>query len=62
MCGFVGILSNLDNNGSLENQYTFEDMNNMIIHRGPDDSGYYFDRYVQLGFRRLSIIDLEAGH
>lgn len=62
MCGFVGMFSDLNYNGSSENQYTLEDMNNMMVHRGPDDSGYYSDQYVQLGFRRLSIIDLEAGH
>lgn len=62
MCGFVGIFSDLEHNDSLGNQHTLEDMNNMIVHRGPDDSGYYSDQYVQLGFRRLSIIDLEAGH
>ncbi|WP_436864823.1 asparagine synthase-related protein [Bacillus fungorum] len=34
----------------------------MILHRGPDDEGYFRDEHVQLGFRRLSIIDLAAGH
>lgn len=62
MCGFVGIFSDLEHNDSLRTQNKIEDMNNMIIHRGPDDSGYYSDQHVQLGFRRLSIIDLEAGH
>ncbi len=33
-----------------------------IIHRGPDDEGYYADDIVGLGMRRLSIIDLEGGH
>ena len=37
-------------------------MNTMIFHRGPDDEGYFRDEHVQFGFRRLSIIDLEAGH
>ena len=37
-------------------------MNHLIIHRGPDDDGYFFDEHVNFGFRRLSIIDLEAGH
>ena len=31
-------------------------------HRGPDDEGYYLDGPLGLGFRRLSIIDLEGGH
>ncbi|AGE21395.1 asparagine synthetase [Geobacillus sp. GHH01] len=38
------------------------EMNRLITHRGPDDEGYFFDDYVSFGFRRLSIIDLEAGH
>lgn len=33
-----------------------------IVHRGPDDEGYYSDEYVGLGMRRLSIIDLSTGH
>ncbi|MCC3377987.1 asparagine synthetase B, partial [Cohnella sp. REN36] len=37
-------------------------MRDMLYHRGPDDEGLYIDRNMGLGFRRLSIIDLEAGH
>lgn len=33
-----------------------------IAHRGPDDEGFHFDDNLGLGFRRLSIIDLEGGH
>ncbi len=33
-----------------------------ISHRGPDDEGYYVAGPLGLGFRRLSIIDLEGGH
>jgi asparagine synthase (glutamine-hydrolysing) len=33
-----------------------------IEHRGPDDEGFYVDGPLGLGFRRLSIIDLEGGH
>jgi asparagine synthase (glutamine-hydrolysing) len=33
-----------------------------IYHRGPDDEGYYVSGPVGLGFRRLSIIDLNTGH
>ena len=33
-----------------------------MIHRGPDDEGYHEDRVVRMGFRRLSIIDVEGGH
>ena len=34
----------------------------VLAHRGPDDEGFYFSGAVGLGFRRLSIIDLEGGH
>jgi len=33
-----------------------------MLHRGPDDEGYYLQEKIGLGFRRLSIIDLEGGH
>jgi asparagine synthase (glutamine-hydrolysing) len=33
-----------------------------MVHRGPDDEGYYLDGPLGFGFRRLSIIDLEGGH
>jgi asparagine synthase (glutamine-hydrolysing) len=33
-----------------------------LVHRGPDDEGYYLSGPVGLGFRRLSIIDLSGGH
>lgn len=37
-------------------------MREAIAHRGPDDAGDYFEGPVGLGFRRLSILDLENGH
>jgi len=37
-------------------------MADTIAHRGPDDEGYYVSGPVGLGFRRLSIIDLQTGH
>ncbi len=33
----------------------------VMVHRGPDDEGYYSDEKVSLGMRRLSIIDLVTG-
>lgn len=37
-------------------------MSRTMFHRGPDDEGYFFDRSLGFGFRRLSIIDLSGGH
>jgi asparagine synthase (glutamine-hydrolysing) len=39
-----------------------EQMTKMLVHRGPDDEGYYLDGPLGFGFRRLSIIDLAGGH
>ena len=58
MCGYVGFTNNkLDNADSV-----LEAMMDKIIHRGPDSSGKYVSDDICMGFRRLSIIDLEAGH
>ena len=37
-------------------------MADAMVHRGPDDDGYYVKDQIGLGFRRLSIIDLSGGH
>lgn len=60
MCGFIGCMHNEAQENL--NRQLFESMNNIITHRGPDDAGYFMDEHIQLGFRRLSIIDIECGH
>ncbi|WP_409289937.1 asparagine synthase (glutamine-hydrolyzing) [Peribacillus sp. SCS-37] len=62
MCGFIGCMHNEAQQHRDEDKQLFTDMNNIITHRGPDDDGYFFDEHIQFGFRRLSIIDIEAGH
>ena len=37
-------------------------MGDAMMHRGPDDSGAFFDDELLLGMRRLSIIDVAGGH
>lgn len=37
-------------------------MNDLLVHRGPDDEGYYASGGMGLAMRRLSIIDLSTGH
>ena len=56
MCGFVGFCSQKN-----KKQEIIEKMNSLIFHRGPDSDGYYVDDDIALGFRRLSIIDLDGG-
>lgn len=48
ICGFYGI----------KDRRSLEAMSGVLVHRGPDDSGFYEDELVSLGHRRLSIIDL----
>ncbi|MCA0987572.1 asparagine synthase (glutamine-hydrolyzing) [Guptibacillus algicola] len=62
MCGFVGVLRTEPKKSGYNSQSDFVKMNQIINHRGPDDEGYYTDHHVSLGFRRLSIIDIESGH
>lgn len=59
MCGFTGIVNFESSNPC--NPRLLKDMNDLIKHRGPDDEGYCIQQNVGLGFRRLSIIDLEHG-
>ena len=71
MCGICGIINF---NGKPISQNLIQQMNNTLIHRGPDDEGYYFNKQansghpigdrpsVTLAHRRLSIIDLDTGH
>lgn len=53
MCGFLGFTYK-------DEQRLKEGLNN-IKHRGPDNSGYYFDEEISLGHNRLSIIDLTSN-
>lgn len=57
ICGFYQFEQEAD-------QVVLKKMNDRIIHRGPDDEGYYynFGGKVGLAARRLSIIDLTTGH
>ena len=56
MCGFVGFVDK-----TKDKEKTIKKMADLIKHRGPDSDGYYTDDDIALGFRRLSIIDLEGG-
>ena len=62
MCGFIGFLHQEQHIPTEIENKQFQYMNDLIFHRGPDDEGFYTDEWIEMGFRRLSIIDLEAGH
>ncbi len=55
MCGIVGV-------HGVGDKVLVKDMMKSISHRGPDDSGTYFDDMIGFGHQRLSIIDLSTGH
>ena len=56
MCGFVGFIDKKKSKKKI-----IKDMADIITHRGPDSDGYYVGDECALGFRRLSIIDLDGG-
>lgn len=62
MCGFVGYLTDASQKDLRNKDWIASQMNRMIVHRGPDDEGYFKDDHIAMGFRRLSIIDLDSGH
>jgi asparagine synthase (glutamine-hydrolysing) len=59
MCGICGILL-FDARAEVDSHLLMQ-MNRTMMHRGPDDEGYYASGPVGLGMRRLSIIDLDGG-
>ncbi|MBC2888802.1 asparagine synthase (glutamine-hydrolyzing) [Gordonibacter massiliensis (ex Traore et al. 2017)] len=59
MCGFVGFTT-VDYSADA-NRAIVKDMADRIAHRGPDDEGFFVDDGIAMGFRRLSIIDLEGS-
>ncbi len=63
MCGIAGIwdFKSQNQNGRDINPKILEQMNQVQVHRGPDDGGYFFDAGIALAHRRLSIIDISTG-
>lgn len=59
MCGFAGLYKKLAL--TEQDKTSIINMSQAIRHRGPDDCKTYFSEKYAFAFRRLSIIDLEAG-
>jgi len=60
MCGIAGVF-NL--NGEPVSPVILRRMTDAISHRGPDGEGFFIERFIGLGHRRLAILDLSpAGH
>lgn len=60
MCGIAGIF-HLDGQRAVE-QEVLARMTQTLVHRGPDDEGFFVEGAVGLGVRRLSIVDRARGH
>src|SRR6185295_11117280 len=59
MCGITGIV-NFDRSQRVDPDL-IERMTTALVHRGPDDDGYFLGDNAGFGHRRLSIIDLGGG-
>ncbi|MGO8754255.1 MAG: asparagine synthase (glutamine-hydrolyzing) [Gallionellaceae bacterium] len=60
MCGIAGFFS-LDGKPLEVSSSVIHRMTDILAHRGPDGEGYHIEPHVQLGMRRLSIIDIAGG-
>lgn len=56
MCGICGFTGEI-----VDRNKVIEQMADVITHRGPDSCGYFINDDISMGFRRLSIIDLDDG-
>ncbi len=59
MCGICGFINR--GNLTIDREAVIQSMCLLLEHRGPDDKGFYSGRGVNLGMRRLSVIDLVTG-
>lgn len=61
MCGYAGFC-NLNNNISISNKIdTLKKITQALTHRGPDEEGYFTNERINLGHKRLIIIDAKNG-
>ncbi|HBW46661.1 TPA: asparagine synthase (glutamine-hydrolyzing) [bacterium] len=60
MCGIAAIFAEEGSASPALNE--LERMADELVHRGPDDVGYYVNERIGLAHRRLSIIDIACGH
>jgi asparagine synthase (glutamine-hydrolysing) len=57
MCGIAGLYSN----SSHPDEVIIKQMNDCLVHRGPNESGTFVDGPIGLASRRLSIVGLDSG-
>lgn len=58
MCGITGFVTR---SSDRPDRALLERMNAAIVHRGPDEDGFFVDDHAALAMRRLAIIDLASG-
>ncbi|HLJ89988.1 MAG TPA: asparagine synthase (glutamine-hydrolyzing) [Candidatus Angelobacter sp.] len=61
MCGICGFYDAAGNAARVD-ESVLSRMAGRLLHRGPDSAGQFLDRHIGLGFRRLSLVDLEGGN
>ena len=59
MCGIVGFVNYKQDISNYKN--VLINMNNTLSRRGPDEEGFYMQKHVALGHKRLIVIDPEGG-
>ncbi len=59
MCGISGLL-HFDINNTVD-KTILQKMTDVLSHRGPDGEGFYVDKNIGLGHKRLAVIDLSTG-
>jgi asparagine synthase (glutamine-hydrolysing) len=60
MCGIAGFINFYGHQKDIAFQIVRK-MSATLVHRGPDEEGFFVNDYIALGHRRLSIIDLGHG-
>ncbi len=59
MCSICGEINFKKTEAS--NALTIEKMNSTLVHRGPDESGFFSDENAVFGHNRLCVMDIEKG-
>lgn len=61
MCGFVGCLTDVEKNTESNCKDKIKEMNDMIVHRGPDDEGYFEDKTLRWDSEDCQSSTLKVG-
>lgn len=59
MCGIVGWID-FSRNVHKEH-HKLEKMVEAVAHRGPDETGYWYETHIGFGHQRLIVVDPEGG-